>query len=52
MRVPHELAQQLGELDLVIIEGSDCTLGPMVREASEEMLEVERFHFPDRRGEK
>ena len=45
MRVPNKFAQQLGELDLVIIEGTDCALGPMVREASEKMLEVEGFHI-------
>ena len=43
--MPNEFAQELGELDFVIIEGSDGALGPMVREAGEEMLEVEGFHF-------
>ena len=45
MRVPNELAEQLGELDLVVIEGSDRALGPVVREASEKVLEVEGFHI-------
>ena len=45
VRMPNEFAQQLSELDFVIIEGSDSALGPMVREAGKEMLEIERFHF-------
>lgn len=44
MGVPDEFAQQLGELDFVVVEGADCALGPVVREAGEEMLQVEGFH--------
>lgn len=28
--VPDEFAQQLGELDFVVVEGADCALGPVV----------------------
>ena len=46
--MPDEFAQQLSELDFVVVEGTDCSLGPMLRETGEEMLEVEGFHFRGR----
>ncbi len=30
VRVPNEFTEQLSELDLVVVESADCTLGPMV----------------------
>ena len=41
MRVPHEFAKELCELDLVVIQGANCALGPVVGEFGEEVLQVE-----------
>ena len=39
--MPHELAKELCELDLVVIQGANCALGPVVGEFGKEMLQVE-----------
>ena len=41
MRVPHELAEEFCELDLVVIQGANRALGPVVGEFGKEVLQVE-----------
>ena len=41
MRVPHKFPEELCELDLVVIQGANCALGPVVGEFGKEVLQVE-----------
>ena len=49
--VPHELALDLDDLDLVVVQGRDDLGGPVVREEGEPVLEVDdACHGPTLRG--